>query len=93
MTDTNTSPSIDNAAELSKECASSGNSVHALGTLEYVDTGSVRPEYPLHGVIIDTETTGVVHRKDEIIEIGMIAFTFDDRGAIGNITGVYGGLR
>ena len=56
-------------------------------------TGSVRPEYPLHGVIIDTETTGLDHRKDEIIEIGVIAFTFDERGTIGDITGVYGGLQ
>ncbi|MBD8653799.1 3'-5' exonuclease [Rhizobium sp. CFBP 13726] len=55
--------------------------------------GSVRPEYPLHGVIIDTETTGLDHRKDEIIEIGVIAFTFDGCGVIGDITGVYGGLQ
>jgi DNA polymerase III subunit epsilon len=49
--------------------------------------------FPLHGVILDTETTGLNHRKDEIIEIGIIAFTFDRAGVIGDITGVYGGLR
>lgn len=29
----------------------------------------IRPEFSLRGVILDTETTGLDHRKDEIIEI------------------------
>lgn len=41
---------------------------------------SVGPECPLKGVIVDTETTGLNHRRDEIIEIGVIAFTFDEQG-------------
>lgn len=49
--------------------------------------------YPLCGVILDTETTGLNHRKDEIIEIGIVAFAFDEKGRIGGVTGVYGGLR
>jgi DNA polymerase III subunit epsilon len=53
----------------------------------------VRPEFPLRGVILDTETTGLDHRKDEIIEIGAIAFTFDHAGNIGDVTGLYGGLQ
>lgn len=52
-----------------------------------------RPGFPLHGVILDTETTGLNHRKDEIIEIGLIAFTFDEKGNLGDVTGVFGGLR
>ncbi|CDZ67323.1 3'-5' exonuclease [Neorhizobium galegae] len=52
-----------------------------------------RPAYPLKGIILDTETTGLNARKDEIIEIGVIAFTFDAAGSIGDVTGIYGGLR
>ena len=52
-----------------------------------------RPAFPLRGVILDTETTGLNARKDEIIEIGIVAFSFDADGAIGDVTGVYGGLR
>jgi DNA polymerase-3 subunit epsilon len=54
---------------------------------------SVRPGFPLKGIILDTETTGLSARKDEIIEIGVIAFTFDAEGRIGDVTGIYGGLR
>jgi DNA polymerase-3 subunit epsilon len=52
-----------------------------------------RPDYPLRGVILDTETTGLDHRTHEIIEIGLIAFSFNDRGEIGEVTGLYGGLQ
>ncbi|MGO4568045.1 3'-5' exonuclease [Rhizobium sp. 2YAF20] len=52
-----------------------------------------RPEYPLKGIVLDTETTGLNARKDEIIEIGVIAFTFDATGSIGDVTGIYGGLQ
>ncbi|EPE97006.1 3'-5' exonuclease [Rhizobium grahamii] len=45
------------------------------------------------GVIVDTETTGLDHRKDEIIEIGAVAFSFDDNGTIGDVIDVYGGLQ
>ncbi|WP_423827828.1 exonuclease domain-containing protein [Sinorhizobium meliloti] len=49
--------------------------------------------YPRVGVIVDTETTGLDHRKDEVIEIGAVAFTFDDEGDIGDVTGLFGGLQ
>jgi DNA polymerase-3 subunit epsilon len=52
-----------------------------------------RPGYPLKGVILDTETTGLDARKDEIIEIGLIGFTFNEAGEIGDVTGIYGGLQ
>ncbi|AVA24388.1 3'-5' exonuclease [Rhizobium sp. NXC24] len=52
-----------------------------------------RPGFPLKGVILDTETTGLNHRRDEIIEIGTVAFSFDEAGNFGDVIGVYGALR
>ncbi|MDM9629054.1 3'-5' exonuclease [Rhizobium sp. S152] len=54
---------------------------------------NLRPGFPLRGVILDTETTGLSSRKDEIIEIGAIAFTFDESGIVGDVAGIYGGLQ
>ncbi len=44
------------------------------------------------GVILDTETTGLDHTKDEIIELGMVAFTYDDTG-IRDVIGVFSALQ
>ncbi len=52
-----------------------------------------RPEFSHVGVVLDTETTGLNHRTDAIIEIGIVTFTFNDDGAVGDVIGVYGGLQ
>ncbi|MEE2950211.1 MAG: 3'-5' exonuclease [Pseudomonadota bacterium] len=44
------------------------------------------------GIILDTETTGLDHREDEIIELGMVAFTYDGEG-IHDVIGVFSELR
>lgn len=54
---------------------------------------AARPGYPLKGIILDTETTGLDARQDEIIEIGLIGFTFNEEGEVGDVTAVYGGLQ
>lgn len=48
---------------------------------------------PRLAVIVDTETTGLRHDADEVIEIGAVAFTYGDDGAIGDVVGVYGALQ
>lgn len=50
-------------------------------------------KFPNLAVLVDTETTGLFHTRDEIIEIGAVAFTYDDEGMIGDVVGVYSGLR
>src|SRR5690606_23785904 len=49
--------------------------------------------YPNLAILIDTETTGLYHARDEVIEIGAVAFTYEDGGNIGDVVGVYSGLR
>lgn len=49
--------------------------------------------YPHLAVLVDTETTGLQHTKDEVIEIGAVAFTYNNEGAVGDVVGVYSGLR
>ncbi|MGO4525073.1 3'-5' exonuclease [Microvirga sp. 2MCAF35] len=44
-------------------------------------------------VIVDTETTGLDQTRDEIIEIGMVAFSYHEDGRIGDVVGTYSALR
>lgn len=48
---------------------------------------------PRLAVLVDTETTGLQHANDEVIEIGAVAFTYDDDSTVGDVVGVYSGLR
>jgi DNA polymerase-3 subunit epsilon len=55
------------------------------------------PRVPRQGekiaVIVDTETTGLDHIRDEVIELGMVAFLYDEEGRIGDVIGTFNGLR
>ena len=44
-------------------------------------------------MILDTETTGLDHTRDEVIELGMVAFAYGEEGRIGNVIGTFNGLR
>lgn len=44
-------------------------------------------------VIVDTETTGLDYIRDEVIEIGMVAFSYDEDGRIGDVVGTFNALR
>lgn len=49
--------------------------------------------YPRVGIVVDSETTGLDPEKAEIIELGMVAFTYADDGRIGDVIGVFDELR
>ena len=44
-------------------------------------------------VVVDVETTGLDHRRDEVIEIGMVAFVHDAMGQVGPVIGALSLLR
>jgi DNA polymerase-3 subunit epsilon len=45
------------------------------------------------GVIVDVETTGLDHTKDEVIELGMVKFTYGGGGNVLRVLGVFSELR
>ena len=44
-------------------------------------------------LLVDVETTGLDHRRDEVIELGMVAFVHDAEGRIGPVVGVFSMLH
>ncbi|MGI3899201.1 MAG: 3'-5' exonuclease [Janthinobacterium lividum] len=44
-------------------------------------------------IVVDVETTGLDHRCDEVIEIGMVAFVYDAAGRVGPVIGALSLLR
>lgn len=44
-------------------------------------------------IIVDTETTGLDLRDDEIVEIGLIAFAYDENDQFTRVVSVFEGLR
>ncbi|MDI6029357.1 3'-5' exonuclease [Corticibacterium sp. UT-5YL-CI-8] len=56
-----------------------------------IDRASSR--FPKLAVLVDVETTGLNHSRDEVIEIGAVAFTYDDAGTIGDVVGIFSALR
>jgi len=45
------------------------------------------------GVVVDVETTGLDFQKNEVIELGMVAFTYDEHGHIGDVIGILSALQ
>ncbi|MGJ4858080.1 3'-5' exonuclease [Labrys sp. La1] len=52
-----------------------------------------KSRFPRLAVIVDTETTGLDHEKNEIIELGMVAVTYDPSGQVGDVVGIFNALR
>jgi DNA polymerase-3 subunit epsilon len=44
-------------------------------------------------IIVDTETTGLDHTRDEVFELGMVAFLYNEDGRIGDVVGTFNALR
>ena len=66
--------------------------------LRRVRPGGVRPDHALApgeavDVTVGTETTGLDHRRDEVIELGTVAFVHDQAGQIGPVLGTLSQLR
>ncbi|QWV99257.1 DNA polymerase III subunit epsilon [Geomonas nitrogeniifigens] len=56
--------------------------------------GRKGPEHAKLALCLDTETTGLNHRQDKVIELGIVAFEFDpDTGEIYRITDRYSGFE
>jgi DNA polymerase-3 subunit epsilon len=55
------------------------------------------PRMPSKGekiaVVVDTETTGLDSSKDEVIELGMVAFTYSESGRVGDVIDMFSALR
>ena len=60
-----------------------------------------RPIDPAHrlgpgesiALVVDVETTGLDHRRDEVIELGIVAFVHDVEGQIGPVVGMLSMLQ
>ena len=70
----------------------------AYRVLRGVRPREIRPDHQLApgdavAVIVDVETTGLDHRRDEVIELGMVAFVYDTEGRVGPVIGTLSQLR
>jgi len=45
------------------------------------------------GVILDVETTGLDHAKDEVIELGMVRFSYSEADEVTGVTGTFQAFR
>lgn len=84
---------VDDLDALARDLQSSGQ-FQVLKKLRHRPVNvNPRPGFPFKGAIVDTETTGLDHDIDEVIEIAVITFTYDHAGRIGDVTATYSALQ
>lgn len=88
-----TLPALLSDDEMARHLEATGNYRILRRLLPRPVVSEPRPGFPHVGVLIDTETTGLNRRTAEVIEIGAIAFTYDEDGNFGDVIGLYGGLQ
>ena len=77
-------------------CADDGtDDVRILRRLRLVEgpTGLGDPASPFVGIVIDCETTGLDHERDEIIELAVRRFRYDAEGIVTKIDKAYSWLQ
>ncbi|MEY9199098.1 DNA polymerase-3 subunit epsilon [Sinorhizobium fredii] len=57
-----------------------------------LEPGTLRPTERI-AIIVDTETTGLDLRDDEVVEIGIVAITYDQSDNFVRVIGLFEGLR
>jgi DNA polymerase III subunit epsilon len=53
-----------------------------------MSTGPVNPTDKV-GVVLDVETTGLDHTRDEVVELGMVRFSYSEADEITSVTGTF----
>lgn len=86
-----TTPSSDE--EMARHLEASGNYRILRRLVPRAVVTEPRPGFPRIGVLVDTETTGLNRQTSEVIEIGAVAFTYDDDGRFGDVIGLFRGLQ
>lgn len=75
----------DKLEDMAKSLENSGDYRVLRRLPSHVSSGHSEGSHPHIGIVLDTETTGLDHELDQVIELGMVKFHFASDGRIGPI--------
>lgn len=78
-------PQRDKLEDMAKSLENSGDYRVLRRLPSHVSSGHTEGPLPHIGIVLDTETTGLDHELDQVIELGMVKFHFASDGCIGPI--------